>query len=242
MWHAWATVFPESGQPGVRAHLVQGLPGAKLLPEECPDAGDSNLDAVSPVELARQRHPHLHPSAPWLPQVRNDTFTQFVMCLCVCLILFRFRGGTDHKWIKNNVEKRVWMLNPSHPSFCPVPSLSWIFALGLLPLLCLSVSLSLSPRSRLQVISLCFAISQCHFCGLQLVLWLQLHSHKNEHWQVWLAAAGGTVNLSLPPPSPPLTLLCCPDILCLCVWVIHPSPPTCPSLSTRFFGCKPLQK
>lgn len=57
-------------------------------------------------------------------------------------------------------------------------------------------SLSLSPCLPVcRLTGLYFNISQCHFCGLQLVLWLQLHSHKNEHWQVWLATARGTVNL-----------------------------------------------
>lgn len=58
---------------------------------------------------------------------------------------------------------------------------------------------SLSPPFPVcRLIGLYINISQCHFCGLQLVLWLQLHSHKNEHWQVWLATASGTVNLWFP--------------------------------------------
>lgn len=26
----------------------------------------------------------------------------------------------------------------------------------------------------------------CHSCGLQLVVWVQLHSHKNDHGLMWL--------------------------------------------------------
>lgn len=108
---AWNTVclkFPASssvgsGQPGVRAHLVQGLPGAKLLPEERPDAGDQNLDAVSPAELARQRHPHLHPSAPRLPQVRNGTSSHSQLA-CFCIV---FGGVTDHEWTTHNTEQSL---------------------------------------------------------------------------------------------------------------------------------------
>lgn len=41
------------------------------------------------------------------------------------------------------------------------------------PALCLSLSLSLSPSRS----------CRRHFCDLQLVIWLQLHSHKSDRWQ-----------------------------------------------------------
>lgn len=107
-WNIVCLKFPASspvgsGQPGVRAHLVQGLPGAKLLPEERPDAGDQNLDAVSPAELARQRHPHLHSPAPRLPQVRNGTSSpsQFA---CFYIV---FAVVTDHEWTTHNTDQRL---------------------------------------------------------------------------------------------------------------------------------------
>jgi len=97
----------------------------------------------------------------------------------------------------------IW-LPSSHPSLLLVSYLlvhetlsNQLWHLQLMP----SPSIILAPSPSLPVcrlIGLYFNISQCHFCGLQLVLWLQLHSHKNEHWQVWLAAARGTVKLLLP--------------------------------------------
>lgn len=46
-----------------------------------------------------------------------------------------------------------------------------------------SVSLFLRAMERSsEVLHSCL----CHFCGLQLVVWFQLHSHKNEHRQLWL--------------------------------------------------------
>lgn len=66
-----------------------------------------------------------------------------------------------------------------------------------LSLLCPSVSVSSSTchclplsvlPSPLPPLSLSLSLShscQCHFCDLQLVFSLQLHSHKSDHWQVW---------------------------------------------------------
>lgn len=78
--------------------------------------------------------------------------------------------------------------------FPPPPSHLCLFTLPLFvslsPLLSLFLYMSLSLRcclSPLSVSSL-FSLShgcQRHFCDLQLVFSLQLHSHKSDHWQVW---------------------------------------------------------
>lgn len=82
---------------------------------------------------------------------------------------------------KNNKAFLLFISYHIHPSIHP--SIHLYIPPSITPVPCPSF-----PVRRL--IGLYFNISQCHFCGLQLVLWLQLHSHKNEHWQVWLAAAG----------------------------------------------------
>lgn len=58
-----------AGEPGVGAHLVRGLPGAQLLPEERAVAGDPHPDAVPLPQLAGRGHPRHHPAPPRLPQV-----------------------------------------------------------------------------------------------------------------------------------------------------------------------------
>lgn len=45
----------------------------------------------------------------------------------------------------------------------------------------------------------------CHSCGLQLVVWVQLHSHKNDHGLMWLQQEVHRRNPPFfnPPPLPP---------------------------------------
>lgn len=76
-------------------------------------------------------------------------------------------------------------------SFTSLPSLpiySASLCLCLPPPLFLYVSLplrcSVSPLCLLPLLSLSHGC-QRHFCDLQLVFSLQLHSHKSDHWQVW---------------------------------------------------------
>ncbi|XP_057157499.1 uncharacterized protein LOC130541300 [Pan paniscus] len=102
-------------------------------------------------------------------------------------------------------------------------SLSALLFLSLCPLPCfspppspvcqfLSAALSVSPSpSRCpSFLSLSFPLPsslflslphscQCHFCDLQLVFSLQLHSHKSDHWQVWLLH-GQTGHVARGPP------------------------------------------
>lgn len=72
----------------------------------------------------------------------------------------------------------------------PISAYLLCLSLSLSPLLSLFLYMSLSLRcclSPLSVSSL-FSLShgcQRHFCDLQLVFSLQLHSHKSDHWQVW---------------------------------------------------------
>lgn len=44
----------------------------------------------------------------------------------------------------------------------------------------------------------------CHSCGLQLVVWVQLHSHKNDHGLMWLQQEVHRRNPPFfnPPPPP----------------------------------------
>lgn len=58
-----------AGEPRVGAHLVRGLPGAELLPEERADPGDAHAHAVPLPQLAGRGHPGLHPAPAGLPQV-----------------------------------------------------------------------------------------------------------------------------------------------------------------------------
>lgn len=75
-------------------------------------------------------------------------------------------------------------------SFLPAAMISLHHAILVFPpftsasfILSTSVSLFLRAMERSsEVLHSCL----CHFCGLQLVVWFQLHSHKNEHRQVWL--------------------------------------------------------
>lgn len=60
-----------------------------------------------------------------------------------------------------------------------------------------------SPRARPALTrSAPFSLScscQWHFCDLQLVIWVQLHSHKSEHWQPCLLHGARAPGL---PPAP----------------------------------------
>lgn len=64
----------------------------------------------------------------------------------------------------------VWGQGPCLEQWVVPEHIALLSALLMLSLsLCLSLSLSRS--------------CQCHFCDLQLVIWLQLHSHKSDRWQ-----------------------------------------------------------
>ena len=68
-----SNVLPFVGASGVRAHLVPGVPGEKLLPEEPPDERDKDGDPVPLPGMARsgpprRRHPG-HEGAARLPAV-----------------------------------------------------------------------------------------------------------------------------------------------------------------------------
>lgn len=133
------------------------------------------------------------PTASPPPLVRSSTSAgQTFLSQSVCLFLYCFWWGNGSR-----------MNDTQHGTTRSLNAESILLLLSTLLIPCAlrhstpALPLSLSPP-LCRLIGLCFAISQCHFCGLQLVLWLQLHSHKNEHWQVWLAAAGGTGFLLFP--------------------------------------------
>ena len=72
---------------------------------------------------------------------------------------------------------------PSHLCLFTLPLFVSVSPSSLSLHVCLSVALSVSP-----LCSSLFSLShgcQRHFCDLQLVFSLQLHSHKSDHWQVW---------------------------------------------------------
>lgn len=58
------------GQLGVRAHLVRGLPGEELLPEEPADERDAHRHAVPFLVLDGPRDPQLGQDPVRLPQVK----------------------------------------------------------------------------------------------------------------------------------------------------------------------------
>lgn len=69
------------GQPGVRAHLVRGFPGAELLPEEPADERDSHRHSVPLSVLDGPWKPHHSQDSVRLPQV-EWRFCQFPLTHC----------------------------------------------------------------------------------------------------------------------------------------------------------------
>lgn len=78
-----------SGQPGVGAHLVRGLPGSELLPEEPADQRDAHRHPVSLPVLDGPRDPQLGQDPAGLPQVRCPP----PLPSRVLLLLFPFNLG-----------------------------------------------------------------------------------------------------------------------------------------------------
>lgn len=70
---SFAFVLLIPGQLGVGAHLVRGLPGAQLLPEEPADQRDAHRHPVPLPVLDGPRHSQLRSNSAGLPQVRART-------------------------------------------------------------------------------------------------------------------------------------------------------------------------
>lgn len=76
-----------TGEPGVGTHLVQWLPGTKLLSEKCADAGDTHSYPVPLSELACAGYTNLHAPSAGLPQVLNIHLFQTYSTHCSPMLL-----------------------------------------------------------------------------------------------------------------------------------------------------------
>lgn len=119
------------GQLGLGAHLVRGLPGAQLLPEEPADQRDAHRHPVPLPVLDGPRHPQLRSDSAGLPQVRART---------AALSPARIQGPSSPTFNKQTshsflISRRLPGPPPTvtpllmGPCFCAIP-----FILGLVPL------------------------------------------------------------------------------------------------------------